>query len=71
MFLFCLDQPVLCDSIEYWTRWEKNEFIDETLEAIKYLTPKFTESPKKRPEGKSYYSIAKHTKVDIDIGGRA
>ena len=56
MFLFCLDQPVLCDSIEYWTRWEKNEFIDETIEAIKYLTPKFIESPKERPEEKSYYS---------------
>jgi hypothetical protein len=56
MFLFRLDHPLLCDSIQYWTRWEKNEFIDETLEAIKYLTPKFTESPKKRPEKKSYYS---------------
>ncbi len=63
MFLLLLYNQLLYDACEYWWNGSKGEFVNVSLEAMKYLTPYIAESASKRlvkrePEDfpdKSYY----------------
>lgn len=44
MFLFCFYNPRLYDSVQYWSPFEKETFITESVNALTHITPLITQT---------------------------